>query len=153
MSNSIPSKPDPPERRLSRLAIVGAAILPFGFLLVLSFIPITTSSTPAADPLWQLILRYFALLLAVIAPFASTTLGLIGISQIRRSDGELYGLPLAVFVSLFYPIVVLSVFLIVLGWSFLGTLSGSSLIPLAWLFAILLIDYLIVRLTWRAAKR
>jgi hypothetical protein len=35
----------------------------------------------------------------------------------------------------------------------LGPLSGSSLIPLAWLFLILLVDYLIIRFTWRAANR
>jgi hypothetical protein len=151
MSKSFPPTADPQKSRLSRLAISGAALLPFGFLLGLFFIPISTSSTPAAGPTWQLILRYFSLL-AVIIPFASTTLGLISISQIRKSAGEIYGLPLAVFVSLFYPIVVLSGLLVILGWTFLGTLSRSSLIPLAWLFVILLIDYLIVRLTWRAAK-
>jgi hypothetical protein len=134
MSKSFPPTADPQKSRLSRLAISGAALLPFGFLLGLFFIPISTS------------------LLAVIIPFASTTLGLISISQIRKSAGEIYGLPLAVFVSLFYPIVVLSGLLVILGWTFLGTLSRSSLIPLAWLFVILLIDYLIVRLTWRAAK-
>ena len=153
MSTSFPPIDDPQERRISRLAIVGTAVLPFGFLLVLFFLPISTSSTPAAAPTWQIILRYLALLLAVIAPFASTALGFISISQIRRSNGEIYGLPLAVFVSLFYPILVLSLFLIFLGWTFLGPISGSSLIPLAWLFLILLIDYLIIRFTWRAAKR
>ncbi|UCF27004.1 MAG: hypothetical protein JSW42_10180, partial [Chloroflexota bacterium] len=84
---------------------------------------------------------------------ASTALGLISISQIRNSNGGIYGLPLAVFVSLFYPIIIISLFLVFTGWTFLGSLSGSSLIPLAWLFLILLVDYLIIRFTWRAANR
>lgn len=153
MSTPFSPKNEPQNRQISRSAIVGAAILPFGLLLGLLFIPVSATTTPTITPAWQLILRYAALLLAVIAPFASTALGLISISQIRNSNGGIYGLPLAVFVSLFYPIIILSLFLVFTGWTFLGSLSGSSLIPLAWLFLILLVDYLIIRFTWRAANR
>jgi hypothetical protein len=62
-------------------------------------------------------------------------------------------LPLAVFVSLFYPIIVLDLILIFIGWTFLGTIEGASIIPLAWLFLILLIDYLIIRFAWRTATK
>lgn len=58
---------------------------------------------------------------------------------------------LAVFLSLFYPIIVLNILLFVLGWSLLGRISASSLIPLAWLVIVLAIDYWIIRLTWNKA--
>jgi hypothetical protein len=153
MHASVSQENEPQERQFSRLAIVGTAILPFGFLLVLFFNPISASTFPTDAPSWQVILRYAALLLAVIAPFASTILGFISMSQIRNSNGMVYGLPLAVFTSLFYPVILLSLFLVIIGWTFLASISGSSLIPLAWLFVILLIDYRIIRFTWRAAKR
>lgn len=153
MKNSVSKENDPQERHFSRLAIVGTAVLPFGFLLVLFLNPRSSPTFPIGESTWQLMLSYALLLLAVMAPFTSTILGLLSISQIRNSDGMVYGLPLAVFTSLFYPLIGLSLFLVFIGWSFLASISGSSLIPLAWLFVILLIDYLIVRFAWRKAKQ
>ncbi len=146
-----PSQPDntSTDRHVSRPAIIGVLILPFGFALVLLFIPLVRSTNLDPPSTWQIMLRYSLLPLSVIAPFASTILGFISISQIRKSNGKIYGLPLAVFVSLFYPIIILDLILIVVGWTFLGRLEGLSIIPLAWLFAILLIDYLIIRFTWQ----
>lgn len=153
MDNGSPSENTTMKRQLSKYAIAGAAILPFGLLLVLLFIPVSATTGPTITPTWQIALRYALLLLAVIAPFASTALGFMSISQIRKSKSAIYGLPLAVFVGLFYPIIFLTLFLIFLGWTFLAPISGSSLIPLAWLFLILLLDYLIVRFSWSFAKR
>lgn len=58
---------------------------------------------------------------------------------------------LAVFLSLFYPIILLSLILFILGWTLLGNVISSSLIPLAWLVIVLVIDYWIVRVTWNKA--
>jgi predicted membrane protein len=140
------------DRHISKLAIIGALLLPIGFLVVLVFIPLIRSTNLNPPSTWQNLLRSTLLLAAVIAPFVSTTLGFISVSQIRRSKGAIHGLPLAVFVSLFYPIIILDLILVYLGYTFLGRLQVSSLIPLAWFFLILLIDYLIVRLTWRSAN-
>ena len=126
MSISTPQNEDPQERGFSRLAIIGTAILPFGFLLGLIFIPISVSYSPNAAPTWLVILRYFVMLLAIIAPFASTALGFISISQIRKSNGVIYGLPLAVFTSLFYPVLFVSLFLIFIGWTYLGSIKFRS---------------------------
>lgn len=153
MKNSVSQENDPQERHFSRSAIVGTALLPFGFFLVLFVNPRISLTFPTGESTWQLMLSYALLLLAATAPFASTILGLLSISQIRSSDGMVYGLPLAVFTSLFYPVIVLSLILVLIGWSFLASISGSSLIPLAWLFVILLIDYLIVRFAWKKAKQ
>ena len=142
-----------PNRRISRFSIIGAIILPFGFFFVFLFIPVSTSTSATSATLWQNVLRFTLLPVSIIAPFASTALGLLGISEIRKSDGRIYGLPLAVFVSLFYPIILLDVLLFIVGWSLLGDIQVSSIIPLAWLTMVLVIDYIIVRLTWRAATR
>ena len=144
---------DSPNRRISRFSIIGAIILPFGFFFVFLFIPVSTSTSATSATLWQNVLRFTLLPVSIIAPFASTALGLLGISEIRKSDGRIYGLPLAVFVSLFYPIILLDVLLFIVGWSLLGDIQVSSIIPLAWLTMVLVIDYIIVRLTWRAATR
>ena len=140
-------------KRISRFSIVGAIILPLGFFLVFLFIQLSASTSATSATLWQIVLRFTLLPVSIIAPFASTALGLLGISEIRKSDGRIYGLPLAVFVSLFYPIILLDVLLFIVGWSLLGDIQVSSIIPLAWLTMVLVIDYIIVRLTWRAATR
>jgi hypothetical protein len=116
---------------ISRLAITAAVILPVGFLLVLFFIPSSSITATPSVFTSQILVRYAILLLSIIALFTSTALGFISISQIRKSNGLITGLPLAVFVSLFYPIIILDLILIYIGWRFLGTIEGTSLIPLA----------------------
>ncbi len=101
------------EPRLSRCALIGgiwlaASIIAFGF----------------AWPAWQIVLRkYFdnpaefqaipqykvalALLVAlgaITAPFGPTILGGVAVAQIRRSNGMLYGLPLAFADMMFFPL-------------------------------------------------
>ncbi len=153
MRSSSLSNDTSPERRISRLAVIGALLIPFGFFTVLLFFPLSRSTTPTSPSTWQTLLRFTLLPLSVVAPIASTALGFISTSRIHNSNGTIYGLPLAVFVSLFYPIIVLDLILIIIGWTLLGTIEGASIIPLAWLFLILVIDYLIVRFTWRAATK
>jgi hypothetical protein len=143
----------PMDNHVSRRAIIGAIILPIGFCLVLLIIPLSASNAPAPVSTWQTILRFTLLPLSIVAPFASTALGLLGISEIRNSNGRVYGMPLAVFVSLFYPILVLDLILFIIGWSMLGDIEGWDFIPLAWLVLVLVIDYFIIRTTWRAANR
>ena len=62
-------------------------------------------------------------------------------------------MPLAVFVSLFYPILVLDLILFIIGWSVLSDIKGWDLIPLVWLTLVLVIDYFIIRTTWRAVNK
>jgi hypothetical protein len=49
---------------------------------------------------------------AFTAPFGTTILGLIAISQIRRSRGQLYGMPLAIFDTLVFPLLLLDVLIV-----------------------------------------
>lgn len=140
------------DRRISRLAIIGALLLPVLFLILI-FVTLNSSTIFTSPSNWQILLRFTILLTAVIASFASIALGFTSISQIRNSNGSIYGLPLAVFVSLFYPIIVLDVILIIIGWTLLGDIQGWGFLPVIWLFFVFAIDYLIVRTTWRAANR
>jgi hypothetical protein len=143
----------PINKRISRKAIIGMVLLPFGFFLLFLSFPVSASNAPTTASNWQIVLRFTLLPLSMLAPFASTALGFWGISEIRNSGGKVYGMPLAVFVSLFYPILVLDLILIILGWLVLGGIEGWDIIPLIWLAVVLVCDYFIIRFTWRATNR
>jgi hypothetical protein len=147
--------PSVPElkKRTSRRAIIGAIFLPFGFFLALWIIPSSSGTTPTPVTTWQIILRFTLLPLSILAPFAATIFGLLGISEIRNSAGQIYGMPLALFVSLFYPILVLDLILFIIGWSVLSGVEGWDFIPLLWLILVLTLDYFIIRISWRAANQ
>ncbi|UCD98000.1 MAG: hypothetical protein JSV42_13700 [Chloroflexota bacterium] len=147
------AEPKPPDRRISRPAVLGLVCLPLGFLLILLFYPQDRSSilnSPSfGENVWQVVI----LATGILAPIAATSLGVWSIFQIRRSAGLIFGLPLAVTASLFYPIILLDLILIILGWLIFGQIQDSGLIPLVWFFLILLMDYLIIRLTWKAVSK
>ena len=103
-------------------------------------------------------------LIAVAAPFGATILGFVAIGQIRRSAGKLYGLHLAVFDALLFPLLLLDGLLLALGyglayvaWSafvrmfavygqdplFILVFTGSSAVLAVWL------DWRIIRTVWR----
>ena len=140
-----------PDRRISRLAISGVLLLPFGLLLLLFIIPSSNDPANYSPSQWPAALRYLLLALGSIAPIASTILGYLSIAQIRKSKGSIFGMRLAVFLGLFYPIILLSLILFILGWTLLGNIRSTGLIPLAWLVIVLAIDYWIVRVTWNKA--
>jgi len=156
----------------SRTAMVGALWAPLLFLAALLFF--TTHSAVAVEPgspppgpaWWQLLLRFTLLPLGLTAPFGTTLLGSIAISQIRHSRGRLHGLGLAVFDALLFPLLVLD--LLILGAAVLGlrgvtafgAVSGmrSSWVGYWWLWlavlgVIVLVDWLIIRAVWRAANK
>ena len=103
--------------KVSRTAILGAVLLPFGILMaIVSLMPVSSATFSAADGVttsnlsgttwWQWLLRLTVLPLGIISPFATTILGFISISQIRASKGKSVGKPLALIDALFYPILV-----------------------------------------------
>ncbi|PWU16293.1 MAG: hypothetical protein C5B50_13845 [Verrucomicrobia bacterium] len=149
--------------RYSRTAIVGAVWAAAGVLLAL-----LTNALVAAGPSNAFL--FVAIPMAAIyltAPFGAAILGLIAISQIRRSGGRIYGLPLALFAVLFFPILVLDMeILIVVGdqldaplhnWCVTHGLGGYAEFVHALFFWFRLgmcvfIDWIIARAVWRAAK-
>ncbi|HWB60141.1 MAG TPA: hypothetical protein VG733_11660, partial [Chthoniobacteraceae bacterium] len=106
-------------------------------------------------------MNWFALLILVplaliglSGPFATTILGCIAISQIRRSNGKIHGLGLAVFDALFYPLLALAgIILLLVRLAPPSFMYGRIVVlPLAaavfaWLATV------IVRRVWRAASR
>jgi serine/threonine protein kinase len=163
--------------RLSQAAVWGAVLAPLFFvaLVVLgaAVVPVSVqrSGDAPAGPsmlLKLLLIPLFLLeIIGLLAPFATTILGAISISQIRHSRGRLYGMPLAVFDALVFPLLLLDAVLIGVGtlafsvalqfvlkapagtnlsWMGMFLLVVLLLVPL-----VALLDLYLVRLTWRAA--
>lgn len=130
--------PTAPDARLSRCALAGAIVAPF-VLGVVIVVPITAimaysaarqqaeSGRPLAPSPIEMLAMFVAavvVLIGIAAPFATTILGVVGIGHIRRSAGKLYGLPLAVFDALVFP-------LMVLDGLILTMVSGATVLLLA----------------------
>lgn len=102
LETSVPS-------RFSRAAIVGLAWTPLFFIayaMAFSAQPVAAGEYHG-PPWWQHLLMFTLLPLGLAAPFGTTVLGWIAVSQIRRSAGRLYGLRLAVFDGLMFPLLAL----------------------------------------------
>ncbi len=108
-----PSEDEPPAKsRLSRPAVWGAILAPFFFvMLMLKFTShshvVVEGQQPPGPQWWQYLLRFTVLPIGIAAPFATTILGMISISQIRHSAGKLHGLGLAVADTLLFPLLAL----------------------------------------------
>ncbi len=100
--------------RFSRTAIVGACWAPLFFVvLFISFSVSEVVSSPAGTKPtgptpWQYLMMFTLLPLGIAAPFGTTILGWISVSQIRRAAGRLHGMWLAVFDGLLYPLLLLT---------------------------------------------
>jgi len=147
---------------MSRKAIYGSIALPFGFLLILLFLPVSIQIiervdgrvVSAASPtVWQWIARFTILPAGIISPFISTALGLMAISEIRASKGRIIGMPLAVFVSLFYPIIVLDGLLFMLATALFGMKPWWNIVAPLVILVILLLDFLIIRQVWKTTSK
>lgn len=97
---SMPEKTSAPdsEPKYSKLAIVGAMWIAMFSLIFL--IAAQGSSV---------LIRNIIMIIVFTAPFGATTLGWIAVSQIRHSQGRLYGMGLALFDGLFFPLAAISV--------------------------------------------
>jgi hypothetical protein len=137
------------EKRISRYAIIGAALLPFGFGLALIFFPVSSVNPGATPTFWQWILRFTILPLGILAPFACTALGLMGISEIRISEGKVVGMPLAFFVGIFYPILVLDVVLFLFTAMVFSAEDYWNIVLAISLIVILIVDYFSLKYAWR----
>src|SRR6185295_14969813 len=107
--------------------------------------------------------------LGLTAPFGTTILGWIGVAQIRRSAGKLYGLGLAVFDGLFFPLLALDALIFFIGArGFVPVLRrmlaengfrdtrlwdvSLALCATVLLLICAILDLLIIRRVWRAAN-
>jgi serine/threonine protein kinase len=165
--------------RFSRTAIAGAAWSVFSVVAFLGMFAVRVVTVPmhsSPRPSWAMIIAGIILVpLGLTAPFGTTILGWIAMSQIRRSAGRLYGMALAVFDGLIFPLLVLDG---IIAWAWWlvselirGSLVGnnnfqplsptasvfvqhqSELVTLATLVTAVVIDVLIVWLVWRAVRK
>src|SRR5439155_25067624 len=116
---------------------------------------------------WQLGLMFTLLPLGLAAPFGTTILGWISVTQIRRSGGRVYGLGLAVFDGLVFPLLALDFVFLTLGANFVhvanrppGTAfkdeiftAGGVAVVLFSVGLVAVIDWLICRAVWRTVNK
>jgi serine/threonine protein kinase len=153
------------EPRFSRTAIVGACLcLPFVLsAMVFAFAALFSRASQSNVPA-NLVLNVtpFLLLLGLPGILATTILGWIAVSQIRRSAGKLYGMWLAVFDGLLFPLLVFDaivylfatlVLMLVHLRLGLSAMVLPFLIPLISIPVAAILDFLIVRRVWRAVNR
>jgi predicted Ser/Thr protein kinase len=110
-----------PEPRFSRTAIVGAAWLTLFFAVVPAFLWHEANTHeferhgPFSSPLMVFVFFVF-IFPAFVAPLGTTILGWVAVSQIRRSAGKIYGLGLAVFDELLFPLLAVTGLITWLWW-------------------------------------
>lgn len=105
----------------------------------------------------------FLLIIVAAAPFVTTILGWIAVTQIHRSAGKLHGLWLAVFDGLFFPLLALDALILgtplaafklgLVQW--IGIKASKPLLLLAscaTLAIVVVADVFIIRRVWRAVK-
>lgn len=154
--------------KVSRLAVVGGILLPFGIIMViLLLVPVssTTISSIGGAPSpgrpeitwWQWLMRFTILPLGIISPFASTGFGLAAISQIRASKGKLVGKPLALIVAAFYPLLIVDALLVGLLFQAFSIIPDSypalkEILSVMSIALVAVIDILILWLAWRKIR-
>ena len=108
------------QAKFSKLAIWGALWIPFFFVaffgMYWSFAAVSSTAGGIPSPsIVGRLLSFTLLPLGVLAPLGTTILGSMALSRIRRSNGSVIGLPLALADTLFFPLLAMDV-LLVLGW-------------------------------------
>lgn len=158
---------DSPPARFSRTAIVGVCWSYFAVLAAL-FWWVATDGGPGQNPTaFSYLLTLTLVPLGIAAPFGTTILGWVAVAQIRRSSGRIYGLPLALFDAMLFPLLALDFITnLVLArgwWAFASLAKDTSIAPyskativivdILILLAWVVLDYLIVRRVWRAVSK
>jgi tRNA A-37 threonylcarbamoyl transferase component Bud32 len=150
------------QARLSRTALIGAVWIPWFFFAALAFatvemrrVPLGSTSTGPAW--WQVALLITLSLPGVTAPFGTTILGYVALSQIRHSAGRLYGLGLAFFDALVFPLLVVDYLVMaaggVLATALLSSAKAQDAATVVDLLVVVVLDFFIVRTIWRFYSR
>lgn len=101
------------QAKFSTKAIIGAALIPLGLFFFAAVMMTTTSvreSSVGGFPTALLFL--FVVLPCMVAPFVTTILGIMAISDIRQSAGRLTGLGLAFLDAVLFPSLIIDLLLI-----------------------------------------
>ncbi len=161
------SKVQPPQAsdeitpsRFSRRAILGAVWAAFFFVAIPpASMLVTARSAPErglfseGSPLWFLAVYLLLALLpfGATAPFGTTILGVISVSNIRHSKGRLVGLPLALADALLFPLLLINV-LIIATCVYLPVPVATPFAFVVGLLLCAMADVPIIRLAWRQTK-
>ncbi|HEY9508509.1 MAG TPA: hypothetical protein VIV82_01480, partial [Verrucomicrobiae bacterium] len=151
------------EPRFSRTAIAGLCLI----LLSLPLLPASVIAVRGAP-----VVMFFFAMLVLIAALLVTILGWAAVSQIRRSGGRIWGMGLAVFEGLLFPLLALDTVLIglsifiALQIKFVGmsAVQSSENVSMLFKFAFLLmvivgpafavlVDVLILKRIWRSVNQ
>jgi len=156
------------EPRFSRKAIIGAVWAAFAIIGCFVLMPaITQGNLPPPLP-WVKLLIITSLLFSLTAPFGTTILGWMAMGDIRRSNGRIHGLWLALFDGLLFPLLALDGLVGLMCYlaahpilDHFAQFSGNRMVFLDYhrldflapaIFISLLLDLLIIWLTARAVN-
>ncbi len=114
--------------RVSRQAVIGAMWSPWCVIMLFMTMGIrnVVSTAPYQGPTWwQIVMAVVISGVGVTAPLGTTLLGVIAIAHIRRSAGRLYGMGLALFDALLYPLLILTALIIWLWYHLYAILASA----------------------------
>ena len=112
--------------RLSITALIGAIWAPLFFImLLLSSVQLQTQTS------WQRPLQLIIVPLGWAAPFATTVLGLLALGNIQRSHGGQYGLSLALFDALLFPLGLIDFLVFWLCWTLASSMGTADMMGTA----------------------
>lgn len=103
------------ESKISRLAIFGVLLLPFGHPVLWHFIRLTSYRDFVGYSSFYNSMTFYAFVLPVgaICVMMTIVLGWLAGKEIRSSDGSVTGMPLAVISATLYPVLLLNLFLFI----------------------------------------
>jgi serine/threonine protein kinase len=161
--------------RFSRTAIVGTLAAPISFVPIIWFVALVRQMTASNTPMTHdtsVMNILFSIVgfmgIVLIAPLVTTALGWVAVAQIRRSDGKIHGLRLALFDGLLFPLLLFDamisgvmVFADKLLAVYVRHLDGSLFVDFKdfFIWSVLLVgiivgvDSLILRRVWRAVNK
>jgi predicted Ser/Thr protein kinase len=154
--------------RMSRMAVIGAAWAPFALFTAIAYFSVyTVQVRPGEEPpgpaWWQMLLAFTLLPLGLAAPFGTTILGGIAVTQIRHSAGRLYGLGLALADVLLFPLLIIDLMIwyviavlfrekVMQSYPGLNVFPAEAALIIAALLVIGVVDKLLISGGWRAAN-
>jgi hypothetical protein len=149
-------------RRLSRLTLIALLwALMFPVMVALSHVPINVDNPDEPPPQWYSILQIIIIPLGWSALIAPTALGLMAIDQIRKSNGRLGGMSVALAAAAIYPLLAIDWAVFWVCWkvasslidqNIIGDALGKLITQVLPTVVCVLGDYFIVARAWMAVS-